>query len=566
MVAAGVPPGDFAAVTLGRDSVADGLGGFWVWDASFDWTGKSAYVDGDGVIVKAGSNTGAWKRQYTGAVDIRWFGADPTGVADSTAAFKRAWYGTFYTSPGSGAGVEIIIPSGTYLIDADNGIPWSARRWRGLSADTIAWPVLKARTEGTALVDVGSYRTELSGLKLDGDNRVTYALRCQASNSSVLQDIHAINATGDAILLDDASLFASRLIGEGSNRGIVLRGCNAGLFLFLQALQNDSHGLVVEGQGSGNTAQSGNCTILGGQFDVNCRAESNSAEILIDGAEQVILRGLYIEADPERATNGVRVVNGAANCVFSDLRFVLDDGAKAFVLESMKGGTISDCGANIGADTIYQESADGGVGCRDISIRGCRATSSGDPRSFRLIYYATDLDQTTSLVQSISGELVQLNGSDAPPTSGRWRVGDQVGSYRCIVSGNPGTWEATIATEDWVSGLAEATYASFVVPANSGMALPGATMGPVNDSISCAIDAQEYSDFSEAVGLALTINGNPRYPRAIKALDVSSGTNLQVTTIAGNVRNFTVSAGELVEVQCSAIGTGTTCDRVRVYW
>lgn len=123
-----------------------------------------------------------------------------------------------------------------------------------------------------------------------------------------------------------------------------------------------------------------------------------------------------------------------------------------------------------------------------------------------------------------------------------------------------------LRTDPEVTALATAAYASFVVPANSGMASPGATMGPTNDSISCAIDAQEYSDFSEAIPLGLLVNDRTQYPRAIKALDVTSGTTLQVTTITGTVRNLTVSAGELVELQFVSIGPGTDCDLVRVYW
>lgn len=120
----------------------------------------------------------------------------------------------------------------------------------------------------------------------------------------------------------------------------------------------------------------------------------------------------------------------------------------------------------------------------------------------------------------------------------------------------------TIATSESLTAF----FQSMLLPSGSGLAVPGATMGPTNDSTACAIDAQEFSDFSEVISLGLLVNDRTQYPRAIKALDVTSGTTLQVTTINGNTRNLTVSAGELVELQCVSIGTGTDCDLVRVYW
>ncbi len=56
-------------------TLGDGGGGQFYWDAT------SAETDNSGTIITpTGLATGRWKRQYTGAVDFRWFGATGNGV------------------------------------------------------------------------------------------------------------------------------------------------------------------------------------------------------------------------------------------------------------------------------------------------------------------------------------------------------------------------------------------------------------------------------------------------------------------------------------------------------
>lgn len=68
----------------GRENIFDGGVGVFVLDAS-----DASSADNGGTIL-IDSLGRRWKRQYSGDVDVVWFGADPNGVLDSTDAFNRA--------------------------------------------------------------------------------------------------------------------------------------------------------------------------------------------------------------------------------------------------------------------------------------------------------------------------------------------------------------------------------------------------------------------------------------------------------------------------------------------
>jgi hypothetical protein len=113
---------DLAAL-VGRPAVVftlDRGGGQWTW-ASGD---QSANVTNDpqkGLWVAPASAptgaSGAWKRIYSGGVNVLWFGAAGDSVADDTAAFQ-ACINTMIarTNAGGGFGATITIPNGEYKL------------------------------------------------------------------------------------------------------------------------------------------------------------------------------------------------------------------------------------------------------------------------------------------------------------------------------------------------------------------------------------------------------------------------------------------------------------------
>lgn len=109
------PPasGNGTAILQGRTTAGDGGGGVFRW-ASGD---QSANVTADpqsGIYVAPNTDLtgagGAWVRQYSWAVDVKWFGAKGDGGTDDTAIIQSAI--GFCTTNGK----TLIVPGGPYLI------------------------------------------------------------------------------------------------------------------------------------------------------------------------------------------------------------------------------------------------------------------------------------------------------------------------------------------------------------------------------------------------------------------------------------------------------------------
>jgi len=79
----------------------DGAGGLFYWDAS------STDSDDVGITVlpTGYTGTGRWKRSYSGAINVKWFGVTGDGTTDDTAALELA-------STTGGSGATFTIPAG----------------------------------------------------------------------------------------------------------------------------------------------------------------------------------------------------------------------------------------------------------------------------------------------------------------------------------------------------------------------------------------------------------------------------------------------------------------------
>lgn len=98
----------------GHSAIGDGGQGSFEW---VDGAAPGTYVDDNGIIIipLGGDGSGAWLRQYDGAVNIRWFGAynDEINATLTTAAIQSA-----ITGYGN-----ITSDDGTYLINNEITIP-----------------------------------------------------------------------------------------------------------------------------------------------------------------------------------------------------------------------------------------------------------------------------------------------------------------------------------------------------------------------------------------------------------------------------------------------------------
>ena len=89
----------------------DGGGGTFVWHA-----GSSTTANGGTVL---GAGTGRWKRVYSGAINVRWFGAKGDGSTNDTAAINAAAV--------AANGGELLFPAGATFVMAGVTIASSTR-------------------------------------------------------------------------------------------------------------------------------------------------------------------------------------------------------------------------------------------------------------------------------------------------------------------------------------------------------------------------------------------------------------------------------------------------------
>src|SRR5262249_32856619 len=92
----------------GYAAVGDGGGGVFYWDKS-----SSSGDNGGTGIVPTNSTTGRWVPLYTGAIEVRWFGAG-LGGADDSAKIQQAIETAIHVPGGGGATVHL--PAGTYNV------------------------------------------------------------------------------------------------------------------------------------------------------------------------------------------------------------------------------------------------------------------------------------------------------------------------------------------------------------------------------------------------------------------------------------------------------------------
>ena len=91
---------------LGYYTAGDGGGGSFWWDSA-----SSATDNGGTVLAADAGGVGRWKRIYSGALNVRWFGAKGDSSADDTAEIQSA-------VDASSDGGSIYFPSGEYLVSS----------------------------------------------------------------------------------------------------------------------------------------------------------------------------------------------------------------------------------------------------------------------------------------------------------------------------------------------------------------------------------------------------------------------------------------------------------------
>lgn len=107
------------ALVAGYYAPGDGGGGQFYYDPA------AGDADNGGTVIAPTSGSGRWLRAYSGAVDVRWFGAKGDGATDDSDAFIAAmsaavagYHHTVFA--GSKAGWALYISKGNYLVQRNN--------------------------------------------------------------------------------------------------------------------------------------------------------------------------------------------------------------------------------------------------------------------------------------------------------------------------------------------------------------------------------------------------------------------------------------------------------------
>lgn len=90
----------------GHTTDDDGGQGIFRWDAA------STATANNGTIIAGVSGTGRWLRQYSGAINVRWFGATGDGTTDDVTAINNA-------KTALGTGGALYFPIGNYKISSE---------------------------------------------------------------------------------------------------------------------------------------------------------------------------------------------------------------------------------------------------------------------------------------------------------------------------------------------------------------------------------------------------------------------------------------------------------------
>jgi hypothetical protein len=201
---------------LGYYSKGDGGGGTFYWDST------SIEDDNGGTIIEAtGVVDGRWIRNYSGAVNVKWFGAKGDESVDSQSSIQNAinyaikQYDTTETTYDQtnvvyrGKNKTLYFPSGRYRIDRTLNLSFrNDFEIIGDGKDTwLVWGVYgdsNPAESGGMMVDARcSSQTRISNINLDGYHRAK-VLWYQAGNG-----VNAANSKGNVtnIFFDSMSFF-----------------------------------------------------------------------------------------------------------------------------------------------------------------------------------------------------------------------------------------------------------------------------------------------------------------------------------------------------------------------
>lgn len=217
-------------------------GGLFYWDPT------STETDNNGTIVQVtGVTTGRWKRHYTGAINVKWFGAVGDGNTDDLAAITRAIAAT-------STGDTLEFPSGTYkfidYITINKSIKLIGNGT--LLSSSGRWGIL-----------VNSTNVEFNGLTFDGYARAP--VHAGDSDSLILTN------PSTHLIMNNCKIIRPSRFGMSVYGGLVLNSCIFDQFPKANVIADSVMAVNCIGQ----TGTEQECLITNCQFIMGADSDTN---------------------------------------------------------------------------------------------------------------------------------------------------------------------------------------------------------------------------------------------------------------------------------------------------
>lgn len=359
--------------------------------------------------------------------DVTSYGADPTGVADSTAAFDDA-------RVAAGNGGAICVPVGIYLVDPD-AFDWGSRLWIGERAHATVFTQIQARIDGTSLCRAAT-PVQLSNLVfVSGGNTVTNSVFIDGADDSILFNVNGNGCTNGIRVSSAVRVTLISCGATGNSIGHLyeeaeLRGYH------ITGNSNTTRGIDIVGTGDDTDDQ------FVGLYGVSASTNTGAEQLRVSGARSGELMGLYSEGGGD----GLLIDNDTRNFNFAALRFT--GGAAPTVAIRISEGS---------QNTFVQVGASGAPSSEYARVR---VEGGSNLNEFYAMHFGSGVTSSPMAIEFYDGvgsyECIADNGvnfkGDTAPTRGNWLQGQIVFNnapsaastllWRCLVDGSPGTWEA----------------------------------------------------------------------------------------------------------------------------
>jgi hypothetical protein len=452
-------------VAKGCVTKGDGGGGLFYWDEA-----DSSSADDGGTVIVPMSGTdggtdcgdagvgGCWKRIYSGALNLAWFGASPTGTGlDNTIALFKA--------------LQVVVAASGAL-EVSHLYPIGHANWGGISigptVDSSPYRITAAAQNVTIEGTMAGAGFTFMNVTADSSGILNIALKFDQSVRLTLRNLTLDGSRNDP-------LSASPPLAMG--------------FLYLQKCKDT----VVEGCSFTNCVHTPTRTLnsisgIGNRFENNLFSKHGGIQVGYVGSGQseegaqilgnTILAGYGADDNTAGHTsmyttirNGVIANNSFRDMTHSVALIVMYDIYQSDVTSnvSIVGNTFYNCRAG-----IRQDLGVGGVHVfpmQNISIAGNVFELGGDASSNAIsLVPTTGLAITGNTIRNYDGVAVSINGCSDVVVSGnviRWDLTEVTGTARAIV------WSTNVSDVKHaiIDGNSIIGYANCILAGTAPMAL-----------------------------------------------------------------------------------------------